>query len=200
MKPPGLSESQQRHPAAHRIGQVMQHPARLDHVERPVGRANATMSAWANSICSSRLGRLALRIGKACEAEIDREHARGRKASRGLDRLLAGAATRDQDVGRRRFGDIAHRRRAGTPAQVRARCRSLARRRDRPARIGIVLVLLRAPSARRRSVIVGQPRHGGAKFCLAFRLAHLFGDQGRHLVRPLARLEPGSRSSRCSGV
>src|SRR4051812_3889040 len=79
---------------------MMQHPARLDRVEGAVeGCKLDNISLRIFDIVNTEHPRHSLRITQACEAEIDREHACIWETARRNDRLLARAATRDENVG-----------------------------------------------------------------------------------------------------
>ena len=78
---------------------MVQHAARLDDVEGPADRAELEdVGLRIFEIGHAQFAGLAQRVGKAGQAEIDRQRARTGKARRGLDRVLPGAAARNQDI------------------------------------------------------------------------------------------------------
>src|SRR5215469_8489843 len=77
---------------------MVQHAARLDQVEGLADSAEPQKVSLRIFDRKSELARLADSVGKACGAEIDRQDARARDSAAGIDRMRAGAATRDKDV------------------------------------------------------------------------------------------------------
>src|SRR5215510_2949599 len=132
----------------------MKHAADLDHVEASPQRADfEDIGLRIFDIGETERARLADRVTKAGAAEIDREHARARKALRRLDRVLAGAAAGDANVEAAEREGGAERRRWKLTAQVPIDRHGWA---HRPARVGHVLIL--ALNLARDGVLDGRER------------------------------------------
>src|SRR5262249_60495527 len=93
-------------------------------------------------VANAKRAGLAQREAEAGAAEVDGEYPRARKPLRGLDRVLAGAATGDQHVeAATRCGEPDRRGRELAPQVPFNRRRLTTRRRLEPARVGHRLVL-----------------------------------------------------------
>src|SRR6478609_8174330 len=98
---------------------MMQHAPRLDQVEALLERAEPhDVGLRIRDVLESKRARLRHRVGEARAAEIDREHPRTLELLRGQDRVLAGAATRDENVEAAGFAEGAERRVRKSLAQI----------------------------------------------------------------------------------
>ncbi len=97
-KSAGTQQREQHAPSRVGVGQVMQHADRLDQVETPLQRAEPHDVGLCVFDVETELACPGCRIGKARPAQIDRERARALMLLRGQDRVLAGAAARDENV------------------------------------------------------------------------------------------------------
>ena len=108
--PARLEQSGEHPPTGHRLVHVVQHADRFDHVEslikraqpQDVGLTEPQGRAARRSRATGRARQLdphPLAIGQARQAEIDSQNSGVGVAAGGGKRLLAGAATGDQDVG-----------------------------------------------------------------------------------------------------
>src|SRR4029077_8718809 len=93
-------------------------------------------------VLESKRARLRHRVGKARAAEIDREHPRTLEWLRGQDRVLAGTASRDENVEAPGFAEGAERRVRKSLAQIGIDAGVFSRRPGvNPARIRVSFVL-----------------------------------------------------------
>ena len=122
---------------------MMQHAARLDDVKGSADRAELEdVGLGIFEVGYADFAGLAQRIGKTCQAEIDRQRSSAQKTRRGLDRLLPGATARNQHV-EIALAEVAEGGGRELVAHVLVEPHRLLRRIGlRPARIGIFLVLL----------------------------------------------------------
>ena len=99
MKPPGRSsDSSTRHPASGSARWCSTPDASIEVEAAPERAEREDVGLAIFDVGAPERARLALGIGEAGEAQIDREHAGAGEPLRGLDRMLAGAAAGDQDV------------------------------------------------------------------------------------------------------
>ena len=91
----------QRSPARQRVGHMMKHADCFDQIERAAERAEIEdIGLHIFQPREADLLGLALGVGEACSAEVERNHLRADELTRRHDRMLAGAASGDQHVER----------------------------------------------------------------------------------------------------
>src|SRR5262249_28109823 len=130
-------------PALRPVAHMMQDAAGLDQIEPACKRPDLEdIGLRILDVANAKRAGLAQREAEAGAAEVDGEYPRARKPLRGLDRVLAGAATGDQHVeAATRCGEPDRRGRELAPQVPFNRRRLTARRRLEPARVGHRLVL-----------------------------------------------------------
>src|SRR5882724_4443890 len=95
----GPQQLEQLAPAGGRIGQMMQHAARFDQIERTADRSERqNICLCIFDVRQTELACLALRVRKARQAEIDRQHLGAVEAACRSDGMLAAAAAGDQNI------------------------------------------------------------------------------------------------------
>src|SRR5262249_16135642 len=92
-------QPQQDAPTCHRFGKVMQYPAGIDQVERPLDRSELQdVSLGVLDLFRQGRGRLSLGVAKTGEAEIDGQEPHVLVLMRHLDWMPAGAAAGHENV------------------------------------------------------------------------------------------------------